>query len=179
MKSLKKLVRITTVPLSMNVLLKNQLRYMSEYYEVKAVSSPGKLLDEVSKREGVETVPVLMTRAITPIGDLKALWKLYRFMKKEQPLIVHTHTPKAGLLGMLAAKLARVPIRLHTVAGMPLMESTGTKRKILELTEKLTYNCATRVYPNSKNLSEFIIKEKFCKTSKLKVLGNGSSNGIG
>ena len=173
-----KLIRITTVPLSLKVLLRRQLHFMSSHFNVLAISSPGQLLTEVSEQEGVKTLAVEMTRAITPIKDLKALWQLYTVLKREKPAIVHTHTPKAGLLGMLAAKMAGVPIRLHTVAGLPLMESTGNKRKILEGVEKITYGCATRVYPNSQNLAQFILQNKFCGSSKLKVLGNGSSNGI-
>ena len=178
MNAKKKLVRITTVPVSLKVLLRHQLRYMSSHFEVLAVSSPGKLLQEVSIHEGVRTAPIEMKRAIAPFKDLKALWQLYRLLRKEQPVIVHTHTPKAGLLGMLAGRLAGVPIRMHTVAGMPLMESTGFKRKILEFTERLTYKCATKVFPNSGNLAGFILENRFCKPGKLKVLGNGSSNGI-
>jgi glycosyltransferase involved in cell wall biosynthesis len=79
---------------------------------------------------------------------------------------------------MFAAWLARVPHRLHTVAGLPLMEASGIKRKILNCTEKLTYQCATHVYPNSNGLKTFIVKNKFCPESKLKMIGNGSSNGI-
>jgi glycosyltransferase involved in cell wall biosynthesis len=178
MKSSNKLIRITTVPISLSVLLKDQLRYMSDHFEVLAVSSPDKILEQVGVREGVRTAPVTMTRAITPVKDLKALWRLYKLLKKEKPAIVHTHTPKAGLLGMMASRLAGVPIRMHTVAGLPLMENTGIKRKVLDFVERLTYNCATGVYPNSKHLSDFIIDNRFCKINKLKVLGNGSSNGI-
>ena len=119
-----------------------------------------------------------MSRKITPIKDLRALWSFYKFCKKEKPTIVHSHTPKAGIIGMLGAKLAGVPIRLHTVAGLPLMEATGLKRKLLNFVEKLTYRCATKVYPNSKGLYDFIIKEKFTHPEKLKVIGKGSSNGI-
>jgi glycosyltransferase involved in cell wall biosynthesis len=79
---------------------------------------------------------------------------------------------------MLAAKLAGVKIRLHTVAGLPLMESTGIKRTVLNQVEKLTYNAATKVYPNSQGLYDFILKEKLGKADKIKVIGNGSSNGI-
>ena len=82
----------------------------------------------------------------------------------EKPLIVHSHTPKAGIIGMLATKLAGVPHRLHTVAGLPLMEATGKRRKLLDFVERLTYRCATKVYPNSKGLSDFILKNNllFC-----------------
>jgi glycosyltransferase involved in cell wall biosynthesis len=173
-----KLIRITTVPISLKVLLRRQLRFMSSYFDVIAVSSPGKTLEEVGEQEGVRTSGINMTRAITPLKDLKALWMLYRLFRKEKPAIVHTHTPKAGLIGMLAGRLAGVPIRLHTVAGLPLMEAAGKKRKLLETVEKITYQAATRVYPNSRNLSQFILANKFCSPEKITVLGNGSSNGI-
>ena len=174
-----KLIRITTVPLSLNVLLKGQLRFMKESFEVLAVSAgPQEELEEVSRREGVPVCRVEMTRSITPFKDLKAVWQLYKLFKKEKPHIVHTHTPKAGTLGMLTARLAGVPHRLHTVAGLPLLEATGPKRKLLDFVEKLTYRCATKVYPNSKGLYEIILQNNYAKESKLKVIGNGSSNGI-
>ena len=109
---------------------------------------------------------------------MKATIKLYHFLKKEKPHIVHTHTPKAGIVGMLAAYLAHVPIRLHTVAGLPLMEAKGFKRFLLNTIEKLTYRFATNVYPNSHGLHDYIIQQKFTNAKKLKVIGHGSSNGI-
>ena len=173
-----KLIRITTVPLSLEKLLENQLRFMKRFFKVTAVSSDHQRLQQFGKEQGVDIFHVDLTRKITPIKDLKAVFKLYKFFKKENPSIVHTHTPKAGILGMLAARLARVPIRMHTVAGLPLMEVSGVKRRVLNIVEKLTYSCATNVYPNSKGLKEFIIKEKLTSKKKLKILGNGSSNGI-
>jgi len=173
-----KLIRITTVPLSLEKLLENQLRFMQQYYSVIAISADEQRLSKVGQREGVQTFAVELTRQITPVADLKALWKLYRFFKKERPFIVHSHTPKAGTIAMLAAKLAGVPHRLHTVAGLPLLEATGKKRQLLNFVEKTTYHCATAVYPNSHGLKEIIIKQGFCKPAKLKVLGNGSTNGI-
>lgn len=175
---MKKIVRITTVPLSLEKLLEKQLRFMSNYYEVIAVSSDGERLRKVGIAEGVRTHEVGLTRKITPLQDLKAVWQLYRFLKKERPFIVHSHTPKAGIVGMLAAKLAGVPHRLHTVAGLPLLETTGIKRTILTAVERLTYSCATKVYPNSKGLQQIILQGKFCSASKLNVIGEGSSNGI-
>lgn len=174
-----KLLRLTTVPLSLNVLIKGQLRYMRKYFEVKAISSgPSCDLDLVRKNEGVEVYEVAMSRKITPFKDLVALYKLISLFRKEKPTLVHTHTPKAGILGMLAAKITNVPIRLHTVAGMPLMEAKGIKRKFLEVVEKTTYVCATKVYPNSKGLEKFILENIYVKKEKVKVIANGSSNGI-
>lgn len=174
----KKLIRITTIPNSLGKLLTGQLRYMSTYYNVIGVSSGGDALTNVHTQEGVPVIAVELTRKITPIKDLKSVYKLYTIFKKEKPFIVHSHTPKAGTAAMLAAKLAGVPHRLHTIAGLPLLEATGTKRKILNLVEKITYACATKIYPNSFGLQDIIIKEKFTTKNKLKVIGKGSSNGI-
>lgn len=174
-----KIIRVTTVPISLKVLLKGQLHFMrSKGFEVLGVSSEGRELQNVSEQEKVNVVKLEMTRTISPIKDLKSLYRFYRLCKKEKPTIVHSHTPKAGIVGMLGAKLAGVPIRLHTVAGMPLMETRGIRRKILDFVEKVTYAAATRVYPNSKGLYDFILKEGYTSKNKLKVIGNGSSNGI-
>jgi glycosyltransferase involved in cell wall biosynthesis len=119
-----------------------------------------------------------MTRKITPIKDFISLIKLISFLKKERPLIIHSHTPKAGILAMLASKITNIPIRLHTVAGLPLMEEKGNKKKMLELIEKLTYSFSTFVFTNSNGLYKYIIDNNYVSKSKLKVIGNGSSNGV-
>lgn len=175
---MKKIVRITTIPASMKSLLKGQLRFINQFYEVIGISGDGEALHDVRKNEGIRTVVVEMTRTVSPIKDLIALFKLYKILKKEQPHIVHTHTPKAGIIGMLAAKLAGVPHRFHTVAGLPLLVVNGPKRWLLNFIEKLTYSCATKVFPNSFGLQEIIIENGFTTQKKLKVIGKGSSNGI-
>lgn len=174
-----KLFRITTVPLSLQLLLTGQMRYMREQgFDVLMISADGRELPAVLENEGCPHIIVPMTREITPWQDARCLWQLIRLMRQEKPDIVHSHTPKAGLLGMLAAKIAGVPVRIHTVAGMPLMTSTGMKRSILEMTEKLTYWAANHVWPNSKSLLNFITEQKFCPPKKLSMIASGSSNGI-
>ncbi len=178
-----KIIRVTTVPVSLGGLLNGQLKFMSNYYEVVGVSSEGSAsikntIHDVGKTEGIRVIPIEMTRKITPIQDLKAVYQLYKIFKKEKPLIVHSHTPKAGTLSMLAAKLAGVPNRLHTIAGLPLLVVTGAKRKLLDTVEKATYSCATKIYPNSFGLKDIIIKNKYTTENKLKVIAKGSSNGI-
>lgn len=175
---MNKLIRITTVSISLDKLLDKQMAFMKDYYKVIAVSSNESLLKRIGEKDGVDTYCVEMTRKITPFQDVKAIWKLYYFLKREKPLFVHTHTPKAGMVGMVAALLAKVPNRLHTVAGLPLMETKGLKRKVLSLVEKMTYKCSTIIYSNSKGLRDIIIKEKLCPEKKIRIIGNGSSNGI-
>ncbi|WP_282163345.1 glycosyltransferase family 4 protein [Ulvibacterium marinum] len=175
----QKIVRITTIPESLGSLLKGQLRFMVSFYDVLGVSSSGNgILNEIGEAEGVRVIPIEMTRKITPLKDLKAVWQLYRVLKHEKPFIVHSHTPKAGTIGMLSAFLARVPHRLHTIAGLPLLEATGKKRWLLDMVERLTYKCATKIYPNSFGLKEIILKNGYTSNNKLEVIGNGSSNGI-
>lgn len=176
----RKIIRITTVPLSLSGLLHGQLGYMKSHYDILGVSSKGKdnQLDKVSKHENIPTVAIEMTRKITPLKDIVAVYKLYKLFKKEKPFIVHSHTPKAGTLSMLAARLAGVPHRLHTIAGLPLLEATGLKRTLLNTVEKATYACATKIYPNSFGLNDIILEQNFTKPNKLKVIANGSSNGI-
>lgn len=175
---MKKLLRITTVPISLKILLKDQLKFMNQYFEVVGVSSKGKELHGVSDDEGVRTIELNMSREITPAKDFVSLVQMIVLLLKEKPTIVHTHTPKAGVVGMLASWVCRVPYRLHTVAGLPVMEAVGKKKKILLMVEKLTYACATKVYPNSYGLQEYILKNRLTDEKKLKVIGHGSSNGI-
>lgn len=173
-----KLVRITTVPVSLMVLLKGQMKFMNENgFEVTMISSPGEEVPKLLEQEKCAHIPVMLTRKITPFQDLKSLIQLTRILKKIKPDIVHTHTPKAGLIGMWAAKLAGVPIRLHTIAGLPWVESSGIMRKVLIFVEKLTAYASNAIFPNS------FVQKKFMESlnianGKMKVLGKGSSNGI-
>lgn len=178
-KDQPKLIRITTVPISLKLLLTGQMRYMRERgFEVLMISANGRERAEVVAAEQCPHRIVPMTRAITPWQDLKCLFALIQIFRKEKPDIVHSHTPKAGLLGMLAAKIAGVPVRLHTVAGMPLMTAAGSKRRLLMWMEKLTYRAAGKVLPNSRSLYDFILKNRLAAAEKLHLIGEGSSNGI-
>lgn len=170
-----KLLRITTVSESLQMLLPGQLAFVCEQgFTVWAASAGPVPQQEV---EGCCHFELPLTRRITPFRDLWALWKTYWLIRRLRPNIVHTHTPKAGLIGMWAARMAGVPVRLHTVAGLPLMEKKGHKRRILICTERLTYAFATGVWPNSFGL-ETHIRHYLYEGSKLRVIGNGSSNGI-
>ncbi len=163
----------------MNIIMRGQLRQMSQYFEVVGVTSYDKKhFLECGTREGIRMRAIEMARTIDPFRDIVSLWKLFVLFRKERPAIVHTHTPKAGLLGMVAAWLSRVPVRMHTVGGMPLVETTGVRRLLLNIAERITYFCAHRVYPNSTGLKHIIIENGFCPEDKLRVLANGGSNGI-
>ena len=173
------IIRITTVPMAFKVLLAGQPRFLSgNGFRVIMVSADGKETPDIKAAEGCEHIIVPMTRKITPFRDIVSFFRLRRLIRKHRPDIVHTHTPKAGLLGMLAAKSAGISTRIHTVAGLPLMLESGIKRRLLVFTEKLTYMCATDVWPNSNSMKNFILDNKLAPEKKLAVLENGSTNGV-
>ena len=173
-----KLVRITTVPVSMMVLLKGQLKFMKQNgFDVTMISNEGPEIEQLTAQENCPHIAITLTRKITPFTDLISLIKLTLLLRKIKPDLVHTHTPKAGLIGMWAAKLAGVTIRLHTIAGLPWVESKGMIRRLLISVEKLTAFAATNVFPNSFVQRDFLLQNKIAK-NKMKVIGNGSSNGI-
>ena len=173
----KKIIRITTVPLSLDVFCRGLLRELSEECEVVAVSSPGPLLDEVARREGVRTAAVPMERRIAPLKDIASLWRLVRLFRKERPDMVHSMTPKAGLLSMMAARLTGVPVRLHTFTGLVFPSMTGMRRRLLELTDRLTAACATHIVPEGEGVRDDLLR--FGITRKpLRVLGYGNVRGI-
>ena len=173
----KKVIRISTIPMSLDVLLQGQLRMLAEHYEVVGVSSPGADLEKVEKREGIRTLDVPMERKIAPFKDLVSLIRLIRLFHREKPWMVHSITPKAGLLAMMAAWICRVPVRVHLFTGLVFPTTTGLRQKILMATDKLTCACATRVIPEGKGVKRDL--EQFNITSKpLEIIGNGNINGI-
>jgi hypothetical protein len=122
-------------------------------------------------------IAIPFTRTISPWKDLKSLINLTKLLKKLKPDIVHTHTPKAGLIGMWAAKFAAVPVRLHTIAGLPWMETKGMLRVLLRFIEKLTGNACVPGVPQFRHASSFFTGSKI-GSGKMTLLGKGSSNGI-
>lgn len=174
---MKKIVKVAAIPQSLNVLLKGQFSMLSEKYEVICIASPGNAMDELREREGVRTVPIRIERRISPLHDIASLWKLIVFFWKERPDMVHSITPKAGLLSMMAACLTGVPVRIHTFTGLVFPTSDGLKRKLLMLTDRITCICATHINPEGYGVKSDL--EKYRITGKpMSVIGNGNVNGI-
>ena len=172
-----KIIRATTVPLSLNAFCKGMLRELSERFYVVALSSPGEDLDIVGEREGVKTIAVPMERHISVFKDFKALVKMIGVFRKEKPTMVHSMTPKAGLICMMAGWLTRVPVRVHTFTGLVWPTSTGLKRKILMFTDRITCGCATHIIPEGNGVKQDLIAGKITK-KPLKVLGYGNVMGV-
>lgn len=173
----KKIIRVTTVPLSLKAFCDGMLKELSEKYEVVAVSSPGEDLDLVAEREGVRTIAVPMERHISIWKDCKSLVQMIKVLRKEKPYMVHSMTPKAGLVTMIAGKLAGVPVRVHTFTGLVWPTSTGLKREILKMTDRLTCACATHIIPEGQGVKNDLISGGITK-KPLKVLGFGNVKGV-
>ena len=174
-----KIIRTSTVPGSLNTFCRGLLRELQEEegYEVVAVSSPGNAMREIEEREGVRTVAVPMERHISPLRDLKSLWGLIRVFRREKPMMVHSMTPKAGLLSMMAAWMCRVPVRVHTFTGLVFPTATGLTQKILIPTDRVTCACATHIVPEGEGVKNDLINYRITR-KPLKVLGHGNVRGI-
>ena len=147
-------------------------------FRVTLVSSPGELLNQTATDEGVESVAICMQRGIAPFADLVSLAKLWWLLRKLNPDLIDFSTPKAGLLGNLAGLLCRVPRRIYMLRGLKLETSTGLKRHILLASERLASACAHVVLCNSESLRSRALSLRIAPTAKLKLLGEGSSNGV-
>ena len=177
MNSRKKIIRSSTVPQSLEAFCKGLLKELSEDYDVIALSSPGEALDLVGRREEVRTIAVPMERHISVFKDIKSLLSLVKVFRKERPDMVHSITPKAGLLCMMAAWWTRVPVRIHTFTGLVFPTSRGLIKRVLMLTDRITCACATHIIPEGEGVKKDLIDNKITR-KPLQVLGYGNIRGV-
>ena len=173
----QKIIRTSTVATSLNTFCRGTLRDLSRLYDVVAVSTPDHELQELAEREGIRVIGVPMSRPIAPLRDLVSLWRLIRVFRRERPAMVHSITPKAGLLSMIAAWICRVPVRLHTFTGLVFPTATGLKKRILILTDRITCACATHIVPEGEGVKADLINYNITR-KPLQVLGYGNIRGI-
>ena len=169
-----KIAHITTLDMSIRFLLLNQLlRLKARGYGIKAICGPGKWIPEIESY-GIKVHAVKMQRTISPFRDLLALWKLFKYLKREGFNAVNTHTPKAGILGPVAAKLAGVPIVIHTVHGFLFHDKAPLlKRLFFMVGEKFTATFADYLFSQSREDMDSALKYKICRRDRLFYLGNG------
>lgn len=172
----KKIVRASTVAMSIDFFDQIMRRMRDDGYEMVAVTSPGKQLDAL-REEGFHCVSVPMERHISLVKDGISLLKMIRVFMKEKPQVVHSMTPKAGLVCMMAAWLTRVPVRIHTFTGLVWPTATGMTRKILMLTDKILCACATHVIPEGEGVMNDLKNGGITK-KPMKVLGYGNVKGV-
>ena len=160
-------------------LLRGQLAAMRERgFEVAVACSPGPGLDVVAEREGVRVLPVPIPREIRPAADLRALAALCRLMRAWRPDIVNASTPKAGLLGTLAARWAGVSVRVYTLRGLRLETTGGLMRRVLTAAERVAAASAHETIAISRSLADEAERLELLPAGRAAVLGRGSSNGI-
>ena len=172
-----KIIRATTVPMSLDIFCRGMLGELSKKYKVVALSSPGENLDNVAKREGIRAIAVPMARRISLKSDIVSLCRLIKAFRNEKPKMVHSMTPKAGLLCMMAAWIARVPVRVHTFTGLVFPTASGLKRRILMATDWLTCACATHIIPEGEGVKNDLLNNGITR-KPLKVLGYGNVRGV-
>jgi lipopolysaccharide/colanic/teichoic acid biosynthesis glycosyltransferase len=172
------ILHVTTIPMSL-VFLRGQVGYMkARGLDVHAISSPGREQADFAESEGIDVSAVTMPRRITPFLDLVAVARIVRTIRRIRPTIVHAHTPKGGLLGMIAAAISGVPVRIYHMRGLPMMTAAGARRLLLSATEWLACRLAHRVICVSKSLREVAVSEGLCAPEKIAVLLGGSGNGV-
>ncbi len=174
-----RIVIVTTSAQTLWSFFQGQIRFMAlEGFDIQTISSPGRELDECRRSTGVKMHEVAMQRRISPFADAVALWKLTRKLRQLRPDIVHTHTPKAGLLGTIAAMLAGVPIRIYTINGLRFSTSVGFQRILLAAADKLGCLFATEILCVSETLRQQAIALGICPAHRVRTLGFGGSHGV-
>lgn len=169
----------STIPVTVHTFHRELLRQLGEAgYTVLVVSSPGPELDLLAATPGVRVAPVLMSRQIAPAADARALRRWIALLRQERPALVVTTTPKASLLGMLAARLTRVPRRVYYIGGLRLEGERGRRRELLTVMERTTASSAGVVVVNSPSLAREVLAHKLTRRSKLRVIEPASSHGV-
>src|SRR5690554_410531 len=173
-----KVVHMVTVAESVG-LMKGQLGYLKNAgFDVIVISSPGERLYRAGWEENVNIKAIKMERTISPFKDLISLFKILGFFAELKPQICNAGTPKAGLLGMIAAWFTRVPFRIYTIRGLAFEGESGFKRKLLMFTEKVACACAHKVICISPSIEKVALNLKLTTKDEAIVFGEGSSNGL-
>jgi glycosyltransferase involved in cell wall biosynthesis len=173
------LVHVATVPCTL-FFLAGQPAFLRERggLTVHAIASRSPDLARFGESQGVTVHPVEMARRVTPFADARSLFQIWRVLRRLRPLVVHAHTPKGGLLGMLAARLAGVPVRVYEMHGLPLITARGARRLLLRVTERISCRLAQEVLCVSHSIRRIALQEGLCRPDRIKVLLQGSVNGV-
>ena len=175
---MSKILYVTTISMTLDYFLKGTMSELVKAgHEVVAVSSPGEWMAAVKALDGVKVVEVPMERRIAPFKDLRSLLRLYKVLREERPDIVHSFTPKAGLLAMMASKFAGIKVRIHTFTGLVFPTSTGLKRRLLMTTDRLTCACATNIIAEGQGVRNDLLSAGITH-KEVRVLGHGNISGI-
>lgn len=176
-KAKKTLLVVTTVPETLSTILKGQPTFLSGHFRLRLATSPAVEIARIAEQEKVEVSSVPMVRGISPVRDLLSVMRMIVLLRQLRPDVVHSYTPKAGLVTMLAAWICRVPVRIHTFTGLIFPTASGAKQKLLIWIDRLICACATRVVPEGRGVAQDL--RRFGITHKpLQVIGSGNIAGV-
>lgn len=172
----KKICFLTTVPMAVSAFLCLHIERLANDYDVFVISNYG--AEPVPQDERVTYLSVPLAREISPFLDLKTLFQLVRLFRRYRFDAVHSVTPKAGLLGMLAARMAGVPIRVHWFTGQVWVTRTGLGRFVLKSADRLIAATASHLLADSPSQRDFLLAEGVCRIGAVEVIGDGSICGV-
>jgi glycosyltransferase involved in cell wall biosynthesis len=176
-RSKEKLVICTTVPDTILYILKGQPKYLNQYFEVFIITSKSEKNKIISNNEGIRVYEVAFKRNINLVFDLFALIQMIFLLIQIKPRIIHSYTPKAGLITMLSSWLVMVPIRIHTFTGLIFPNKKGIKKRILILMDRLICLCSTKIIPEGLGVKNDLISYNISKKD-LDIIGNGNISGV-
>ena len=172
-----KIIQVTTVPQTLGF-LRGPIDYLIRAgAEVHVLTSPGNIRNVVSP-DNVQAHFVTMTRTMNPVQDMVSLFRLWISFLRIQPQILHSHTPKAGLLGVLAGRMAGVPVVFLSVFGLPQMTASGIRKLILDVLTKISCHLANAVWCDSQSMKDYLILNGLCRKNKAFVVAHGSVSGV-
>lgn len=172
-----KVLICATVPETLATNLRGQPGYLKQFFDVELVTSPHAEFRPRLDAEGVPVHEVAMRRGISVVSDIASVFSMVRVLRSVRPAVVHSYTPKAGLVAMLASWMCRVPVRVHTFTGLIFPTATGLRRHLLIWIDRLICACATHIVPEGRGVKNDL--EAFRITRKpLKVIGHGNISGV-
>ncbi len=178
-KSARRLVWIVTHPMSADYLLRGQLRYFRENgFEVSVIASPGPQLERVAQREGVPVYGIPIPTRISPASDLETVLRIAWLLVRLRPTVVLAGTPPAARLGLLAARLLRVPVRIYWLKGLTFEDASGAVIRSLARRERRVAACAHEIFCVSESLRQKYLELDLDRKGKSRVIGHGSGNGV-
>lgn len=172
----KRLCFITTVPMAVSAFLRLHIERLANDYEVFVITNYGG--EAVPQDERVTYLSVPLVREVSLSVDLKTLFQLVRLFRRHRFDAVHSVTPKAGLLGMLAARIAAVQVRVHWFTGQVWVTRTGLGRFVLKSADRLIAATASHLLADSPSQGEFLLAEGVCRAGELEIIGDGSICGV-
>jgi len=175
----KKIVLVSTVPYFMVSQLSSQIQsFASLGMQVTIITSSGEELSKLPRDHRIRVITTDIPRKLEVWGDVKALWNLYRILKRESFDILHSFTPKAGLLCAIAGWVARIPLRFHTFTGQPWVTRKGLMRSVMRFSDRLIVQLMRHCYADSRSQCDFLIAEGIGNANELSVMGHGSLGGV-